>query len=130
MALLENIAEFLEDNEIGTRGTDIFIGFLGDDGTIDNAVMIDQTGGVQPDRDLPISKPTVQIMVRDKDYTAGLSKLQTIFNLLHGAHDNLVLAAGGVDIMRIYAMNEPQHVERDEEERDIFTCTFVFQLRK
>jgi len=128
--LLENIAEYLETEGIGTRGEDIFVGYLVDEIGNDDIVMIDQIGGVTPDVDLPIAKPTVQIIVRNKDHAAGLSKMQEIFELIHGKHDDLVLAESGTDIMRAYAMNEPQHLDRDDEGRDLFTCTFVFQYRK
>jgi len=130
--LLENIAAFLEENEIGTSGTDLFVGFMPDDfsGSEDNVVMIDQVGGVAPDVDLPIAKPTVQIIVRNKDHATGMAKMQAIFDLFHGMHDDFVLEEDGADIMRVFAMNEPQHMDRDEEGRDLFTCTFVFQYRK
>jgi len=129
--LLENLAHYLEGQNIGTGGEDLFIGFLGDsvDGTNDNVVMIDQTGGATPDIDLPITKNTVQIMVRDRNFENGMTKAKKIFDLLHNAHDGFILEVGGVNVMRIFAINVPQYVGRDEQERDLFTCTFVFQLR-
>jgi hypothetical protein len=128
--LLENIAEFLENNDLGTRGETIFVGYLPDDVGVDGMISIDQTGGVSPDVDMPIGKPSVQIMVRTLNYDDGMSKIQQIFELLHATHDDFVLIEDGVDIMRVFALNEPQHYDRDEAGRDIFSCTFVFQLRK
>ena len=130
--LLDNIAEYLETEGFGTRGEDIFIGFLPDDEDefADNVVFIDQTGGIAPDKDIPVAKPTVQIVVRSAEYDNGFEKLQQIFDRFHGVHDDFALTVGGVDIMRAYAINEPQHLERDGKERDLFTCTFVFQFRK
>lgn len=131
MTLLENIAEYLENQGIGTRATDIFIGHLTDmEPSEDEVVMIDQTGGIEPDKYLKIARPTVQIMVRSKSHQAGLAKMQAIFDLFHQMQDDSVLVAGGEDVMDVMAMNEPQHLARDEEGRDIFTCTFIFRIRR
>jgi len=131
MTLLENIAEYLENQGIGTRAQDIFIGFMGDDYPAqDNVVMIDQTGGIEPDKYLSIARPTIQITVRNKDHKQGLAKMQDIFDLFHRMQDDDVLVAGGEDIMNVMALNEPQHLLRDDSGRDVFTCTFIFRIRR
>jgi hypothetical protein len=125
--LVENIATYLAANGIGTKATDIFIGTMPD--TLDNCVMIDQTGGVQADRYLPVLKPTVQISVRNTSFLSGLDKISAIYNLLHQKGDNLVLESGGVDVMRIDAMGEPGHLGQDDSSRHLFSCNFVVRLR-
>ncbi len=132
MQLLENIAEYLETEGFGTRGTDIFIGFApeSEDDTENNIIMFDQTGGIEPDRDLPIAKPTVQVIVRNTDYKTGFNILQDIFDRFHRMNDSGVLVSGGVDVMRAYAINEVQPLGVDVKERYSFTVTFVFQYRK
>lgn len=124
--MIENLATYLEDQGIGTKASDIFIGRMPE---VDNCIMIDQTGGVEPDRYIPIKKPTVQIMVRNTDYTNGLDKIKEIYDLLHQKRDDLVLESGGVDVMLVDAMQEPTHIGEDDNERHIFTCNFVFRLR-
>lgn len=125
--LVENLATYLQAQSIGTKATDLFVGTMPD--ALDNCIMIDQSGGVSPDRYLPVTKPTVQISVRNTDYLTGLDKITAIYNLLHQKGDNLALEAGGVDVMRIDALAEPGHLGQDDSQRHIFTCNFVFRLR-
>lgn len=125
--LVENLAQYLEDNSIGTVATDIFIGGLID--TPDNQISINQTGGVEPNRENPIKEPTIQILVRNTDYANALNKITAIYDLLHQANDSVVLEAGGVDLMYCFALQEPAYLLLDTSNRHIFTCNFVFQLR-
>lgn len=125
--LVDNLAQYLATNSIGTEGTDLFIGVL--PATPDNAVMIDQTGGVEPDKYLPIKQPTIQIIVRNKSYTDGLDKITAIYDLLHQFKDYQSLETGGVDVMQIMALQEPTHLQQDDNFRHIFTVNFVIMLR-
>lgn len=125
--LIENLAEYLEDNSIGTVATDIFIGGLTD--SPDNQINLNQTGGVQPNRQNPIKQPTIQVTVRNTAYDTGLNKITAIYDLLHQANDSVVLEAGGVDMMTCFAMQEPTHLFKDESDRHVFVCNFVFMLR-
>jgi len=124
--LITNLAQYLEDQGIATGGTDLFIGRMPE---VDNCILLDQTGSVEPDKYLPVEKPTIQVTVRNTDYTDGLDKLKTIFDLLHQKKDNLALEVGGVDVMIVNALNEPSHIGEDENSRHLWTCTFIFQLR-
>jgi len=125
--LVENLATYLQANGIGTVATDIFIGGLID--TPDNQTSINQSGGVEPNRENPIKQPTVQIAVRNTAYDTGMAKIEAIYALLHQANDSVVLEAGGVDLMACFAMQEPAHLLKDESDRHIFVCNFVFTLR-
>lgn len=129
--LLDDLGVYLQAQSIGTVGTDLFKGILPE--SPDDCISIDQSGGVEPDRELPLEKPTIQVLVRNDDYATGLTKAKAIYDLLHRAgHDNgaePVLKVGGVDVMDIFAMQEPFHLGKDENERDLFTLNFVFYLR-
>lgn len=125
--LVENLAQYLEDNAIGTVATDIFIGGLID--LPDNQISINQTGGVEPNRENPIKQPTVQILVRNTDYGNAITKATAVYDLLHQINDSVVLEAGGVDVMTCFALQEPAYLLLDESNRHIFTCNFVFTLR-
>lgn len=125
--LVENLTAYLQAQGIGTEAVDLFIGTMPD--ALDNCVMVDQSGGVTPDRYLPIKKPTVQISVRNTSFLTGLDKISAIYNLLHQKGDDLALEIGGVDVMRIDAMGEPGHLGQDDSSRHLFSCNFVFRLR-
>ncbi len=128
--LVDNLlAYFVTQGIVATPGTDGFIGGLVEGGQ-DNVVSIDQTGGALPDRDIPTEEPTVQVSVRNTDYDAGLDKITSIYDALHQKRDDLVLEAGGVDVMTCFAMQSPVHLGKDENTRHIFTCNFVFKVRK
>lgn len=127
MAFIFDLAEFLQTNGIGTQATNLFIGGL--PASPDNCVSIDQSGGLEAERELPIEQPTVQVFVRNSDYTTGLAKIKAIYDLLHQANDTVVLKGGGVDLMTAFAMQEPYHMGVDGNARHLFVCNFVFKLR-
>jgi hypothetical protein len=124
--LITNLATYLQAQGIATGGTDLFIGKMPE---VDNCILLDQTGGIEPDTYLPVEKPTIQVTVRNTDYTDGMDKLKTVYDLLHQKKDSLVLESGGVDVMIVSALNEPSHIGEDENSRHLFTCSFIFQLR-
>lgn len=127
MRFIDNVAAYLEDQHIGTIATDLFIASLPP--TPDNAVMVDYTGGLAPDRYLPVRNLSVQTTVRSKEYADGYDKIQAIFTALHQKLDDTVLEAGGVDVMQINALQEPTFIGQDETGRSIFTCNFLFMIR-
>ena len=125
--LVENLADYLAAGGVGTVATNIFIGGLTD--SPDDQVNLNASGGVEPNRENPIKQPTVQITVRNIAYDTGLLKITTIYDLLHQLNDAAVLASGGVDVMNCFALQEPTHLMKDESDRHIFVCNFVFMLR-
>lgn len=127
MRLVDNLAQYIEDNTSLTEATDLFIGIM--PASPDNCVMIDQTGGVEAEREVPIEQPTIQVTVRNTAYPDGLDLIKTIYDLIHQAKDNITLETGGVDTMTIFAMGEPAHIGQDESQRHLFSVNFVFKIR-
>jgi len=125
--LVDNLAQYLENGGIGTQATDLFIGVL--PASPDNAIMIDQTGGVEPNKYIPVKEPTIQVLVRNTSYPDGLDKITAIYDLLHRFKDYQSLETGGVDVMQIMALQEPTHLQQDDNNRHIFTVNFVVMLR-
>lgn len=127
--LITDLSTYLQTNGIGTEGTNLFIGRLPEVDGQNVVVMLDQTGGVEPQKDLPIITPTVQVTVRATTYSGGIAKINAIYTLLHRKDDSLVLVLGGVDVMNCFALQEPTHLGEDDSGRHLFTCNFVFKLR-
>ena len=126
--LLDNLTTYLIAQGVCTKaGKDIFIGMLPE--KQDNALKLEQTGGLEPDRYLPIEQPTVQVMVRNTSYPDGLDKAKAVYDALHRKGDDTVLASGGVDMMTCFAIQEPFHLGLDENNRHLFVVNFVFKLR-
>lgn len=122
---LTDLAAYLADNSVGTVATDIFIGGL----TVEpsNQVVIKPTGGIEPDKDLPIPRPTVQIIVRNTDFSTGEALARSIYNLLHQKDDKLVM--GTTDVMQSEALQEPSYFEQDNADLHLFICNYSFMIR-
>lgn len=71
--MLDDLARFLQDNGVGTVGTDIFKSWLPDSPV--NCVVLYETGGPTPDVDIPTKSPTFQVFVRNQNYVNGKAKL-------------------------------------------------------
>jgi hypothetical protein len=80
--IIDEIATYLEGESLGlTLGTNFFKGYLPDE--TDNAVVIYDTGGAEPDRDIPTGDPTFQLIVRNTDYPTGHALVKAIADVLH-----------------------------------------------
>lgn len=126
MSLLENLGQYLQNNGIGTQGTDIFRRNM--PAGVDNCIMINDGGGLEPDIYLPLSDPVIDIIVRNKDGDLGKSKIESIKSILHQKL-NLTLESGGVDVMICNCVTEPFHLGTDDNERHLFTASFHFKIR-
>lgn len=118
---IDDIADFLEDNSIGTVGTDIFVGQQPDSPA--NCVTVLDTGGQRPDIDLPTKRPTFQVLVRNTNYANGAAKLLAIRNLLHNKY-NATLVGGGNYFYSINAISEGGHIGQDDIGNDEFSMNF------
>jgi len=124
---LDNLAKYLEDNEIGTLATDLFKAYLPSEP--DDVVVVYDTGGFEPDVYLPIGLPTFQIFVRSVDYTTGKAKVDEIVELVN-RKANLQLVTGGVYFYYLTLMSEPVHIGRDKTERDEFSINVRSKIRR
>lgn len=122
---IEDVVAYLQTNGVGTLATNMFISTF--TGSPDNQIMVNHTGGVEPDRDQPLGRPTVQIMVRNTDYKTGFTKARDIFDLLHQKF--AIIKTANTDVMKCDALQEPTYLGLDVEGRYLFTCNFVFVVR-
>lgn len=122
--LADDIAQYINDNAIGVLGTNLFEGNLPD--TPDNAIVVIETGGTQPDRDLPLRSPTFQVYIRNVSYSSGRTKLEAVRALLHQLSNKTI---GGTYFYYILAISEGGHVGRDDNSRDLFSINFQCKTR-
>lgn len=125
--VIKEVAEYLEDNGIGTLGTDLGYSWAPDD-DLDVQVTVLDTGGVEPDRELPLSDPTFQIFIRSKDYDTGKTKLDAIRALLH-QKTNVELVANGIYFYYIFLQAEGGHIGRNDAGDDEFSMNFICKHR-
>ena len=125
MAVETEIAEYLEDQAVGTVGTDIFAGQLPD--TPDACVAVIPYAGRAPERNLDKSVnwryPRVQVSVRGarEGYAAARAKIDAVNAALDAVVNTTI---EGVLYQQIDALSEPFLLRRDGNNRPIFVCNF------
>jgi hypothetical protein len=129
MTLIEQIATYLDDDlNLGTLGTDIFVGYAPDsESTPAGIISVLDTGGTEPSSYLPTFMPTFQVFIRDVDYDTGRVVLDIVRNGLHQFEGTLVV--GQTYFYYILAISEGGHLGRDEAGRDLFSINFRCKTR-
>lgn len=122
--LIDDIAQYLVDNGVGTIGTNIFKSYMPD--TIDTGLAVLDTGGVQPDKELPTKSPTFQVFVRGADYITGRGLLDSVRSVLHQTVNTTI---GNTFFYYIQAQSEGGHIGRNERGIDEFSINFVCLTR-
>lgn len=125
--MITEVAQYLEDEGIGTQATNIFISRLPSEPSA--CISVYDTGGLPPDRYLPTAEPTFQIIVRNPDYALGKAKVDAIVALLH-QKKNLQLVDDGTYFYYIMLMGEPSHIGVDKQDRDEFSMNLVCKIRR
>jgi hypothetical protein len=126
MTLVEEVARHLHNQGIGSFSTNLFYGYLPSEPNVCIAVL--DTGGSEPDTELPISNPTFQVLVRSATYSTGRVTLDSVKNALHQV-TNQSLINGGKYFYFIFAISEGGHIGRDENARDMFSINFRCKVR-
>lgn len=126
MSLIDDVATYLENNSIGTVGTDIFKSYLPDnDGN--PIIAVYDTGGPAPNIDITsLKNPTFQIFVRADTYSTGKATLDSIRSLLHGIIETQV---GNTYFLNCFAQSEGGHIGRNENGQDEFSINFIAKTR-
>ena len=124
MAVIDDIAEQLEDAGVGTVGTDIFISYLPD--KVANGIGVFDTGGRQPDGYIPTKEPTFQIFIRAVTYSAGKTLLDSVRAALHQKAN---VTYGSTYFYFILAVAEGGHIGRNEAGFDEFSINFKARTR-
>lgn len=119
--VIDDVAQYLDDNGLGTLAADIFKSFVPN--TPDSCVTVLDTGGTKPDSYLPTKSPTFQIYIRSTDYSSGKAKLDSVRALLHQVA-NEELVSGQTYFYYILALAEGGHLGRDANGRDLFSINF------
>ncbi len=127
MNFTEQIATYLQANGVGTLATDLFISYLPEDSHLPCVGVFD-TGGIQPDKYLPMKHPTFQVFIRAASFDAGKTKLAAIRALLHQKM-NSTLVVGEDYFFYIFALSEGGHIGRNDAGMDEFTMNFEALIR-
>ena len=120
--LLPDIANKLQGLGIGTKGADLFMGTMPD--MPDNLIALYEYPG--EGRSLAWNSttreaPNLQVLVRNKSYDAGRTKIEQIVNALHGLANTTL---GTTIYLLIKAIQSPGLLTRDSSNRAIFVVNF------
>ena len=110
--MLKEIGTYLQSQGIGTLGTDLFLGLMSDQP--DNCIALFEYAGSPPDLHWNGEYPGLQVRVRNKSYRAGREKIQQIYELLHGLHNQIF---SGTRYLLIKARGSPEVLKRDANNR-------------
>ena len=117
--MLGVIGEYLEGEDVGTIGVDIFLGLIPDQP--DDCVVLFEYAGSPPDLHWPGEYPGLQVRVRNTSYPAGRAKIGEIVDLLHGLHEQEL---DGTRYLLIKARGSPEVLKRDSSNRIEFLVNF------
>lgn len=123
----DDIATMLQSDGLGTKATTIFVDTEPGPNSLkisDPLIIIYNSGGFDPEATGKVfRKPTVQVRVKGPDggYTAAEQKVQAVAAALHTRTPATV---GGTRYAGIWQMGEVAFVERDENNRPVFSANF------
>ena len=123
--IVESIAKFLEENSIGIRGTNIFIGEIPLGKT--NCISLVYTPSPDPNKAIDVYEQVIDFRSRFKRTDTGYNKMIDIFNLLHKGQNYKI------DDYHVYFSNALGMIEdndRDSERRKLFKLSIKFIYRK
>lgn len=120
------VAEYLEDNSIGTVGTDLFVDMLPD---VQNDVFaVFTTGGSDPDIYLPTANPSFELLSRSESAQTAYDLLESAVDLLHQKM-NSTLVTNGNYYFYIFLNGEINNLGRDEKGRIEYSANFRCKVR-
>ena len=124
MSIISDIATYLSQQGIGTLGTDLFYSYMPDNEN--EMACVYDTGGPQPDPDLPTKEPTFQVFIRSAGYEAGKTLLDSVREALHQTSGETI---GSTFFFFILAQSEGGHLGVNERGLDEFSINFHARTR-
>jgi len=122
--LIDDIASYLEDEEIVTVGTDLFVSELPFD--VSDCLALVLAPSPAPNQALAYYTQAIDIRARYANYEEGYNKLKEIFDLLH-RKNNYTL--GNYYVYISLAASLIQDNGRDIERRHLFQLSLEFIYR-
>ena len=120
----QEIADYLEDNGIGTVGTDILIGDFSQDSP--DGIYLVTVASPAPSNALDTEHHNVDIYCRFSSTSAGYDKLRAVYDLLH-RDANFTLTTWYVYLAE--ARSQIEDLGRDSQDRKLLRLAFHFIAR-
>lgn len=126
--MIDDIANYLEANTNLKKGKDLFLGNAPT--SPGDCVVLYDTGGQNPYQEVPVDRPSIQVLCRSKSDKGGRLRVknqsQEIFDLLNR---KLELTIGTKDVMFARAVSSPQCLGVNDQGRWEYVTNFIFQIR-
>jgi hypothetical protein len=126
MTIAEQIAEYLQDQSIGTLATDLFVNFKPAQAPDDCIIVYDVSGPTE--QEIPTSYPGFQIYVRNVENKLAYGQSMDIYDTLH-ALSNVTLVSGENFFYYIRASQTPGSIGHDDSDRSEFSINFQTYVR-
>lgn len=117
--IISDLAQYLEDQGVGTQGTDIFVGYLPDE--VNTGLCVIDTGGTPQDPDLPHRTKTFQVFIRGANYTDGQALVDSVRDTLHQLTNTTI---GSFYFYYILALSDGGHIGQNDRGLDEFSINF------
>lgn len=122
-AVAIDIMEFLQDEDLGTIGSDLFAMEWGQ--SVDEQILVLDTDGIESDLKATFEQPTFQVLVRGKPQTdarATHDKAREVYELLIQQSDSVTIK--GTCYKGFEPMSGPAGVGRDTAGRMVYSMNF------
>lgn len=124
MSFVSALADYIQTNNLGTKGTNLFIGFLPSSATL-QTVLTEYAGNpVQTLRTgISIRKSNLQVKTHgaEGDYTTPRTRIEAIQTLLTGIQDQTI---SGIRIMRVLPLDTINALGQNDNQEFEFTANF------
>lgn len=121
---LDNLADYLEDESVGTVGTDIFVGVLPD--SPDNCVALLGLSGMPTNADIKeLEFPRFQALIRNTNYSTGADKMAAVRSALHVLIGEQL---ANYRVLRCHAWQEGGSIGQDDKGRYEFSINFEAEV--
>lgn len=125
--IIDDVANYLASNGIGTLGVNIFEGFLPQG--VDQAVAVIKTGGDRPNIDLPVEHPSFQILIRNIEYDTGEAVFNKIRDLLHNQYNMQFQNGSSIYFYYCRLRADGGFIGKDAKGRDSWSMNFECETR-
>lgn len=122
MDIAKTVADYLQKNNFGTVGTDIFVGYLPED---KNGIYVDRIGGTLNNY-VPIEEAAVNIYVKDTKAQTAITTLENIKRFVHRMHNT---TQGNAYMYTLLVIGDIEDVARDLEYGKVYKLTLQVVFR-
>jgi len=129
--MIKELSQYIEDNTSLVIGTDLFVGWRPSNAPVKCTTVLEAGGGKPDPYVVDFVEKLIQILTRGDSYFEARSEAYTVFNLLNGRRGITLptVDTAGIYVNVIEAINVPQSIGQDENNRSEFSANFILRLQ-